>query len=293
MFTVGRAHDGELGSCQGGRACVRRIFRQASLELLHVRLIVLLPVMSGVIERRLLVNYRVAPGVLARVLPAPFRPQLVHGWGIAGICLIGLRAVRPRGLPAAVGLSSENAAHRIAVEWDDHGVIRSGVYIPRRDTNSRVTVAAGGRLFPGVHHRARFTIHEADNRVSVALVSDDGATRVQVSGRASTGWPAESVFPSVDAASAFFERGALGYSEGRHPNEHDGLELQTMDWRVQALAVESVDSSYFEDRTVFPEGSVAFDCALLMREVAHEWHARGALRADDPLSPARLRSVAG
>ncbi len=75
------------------------------------------PVVQGVIARRLLVNFRVRPEVLAALLPGPFRPKLVHGFGMAGICLIRLEQVRPRGLPAFVGLSSENAAHRIAVEW--------------------------------------------------------------------------------------------------------------------------------------------------------------------------------
>jgi len=42
-------------------------------------------------------------------------------------------------MPEAVGFSSENAAHRIAVLWDDEqGVTREGVFIPRRDTNSPV-----------------------------------------------------------------------------------------------------------------------------------------------------------
>jgi hypothetical protein len=48
----------------------------------------------------------------------PFRPQLVHGWAVAGICLIRLGRLRPSRVPSAVGLRSENAAHRIAVEWD-------------------------------------------------------------------------------------------------------------------------------------------------------------------------------
>ena len=39
----------------------------------------------------------------------------------------------------------ENAAHRIAVEWDDGGTIRTGVYIPRRDSSSYLNVLAGGR----------------------------------------------------------------------------------------------------------------------------------------------------
>ncbi|MEA2492488.1 MAG: hypothetical protein QOJ29_399 [Thermoleophilaceae bacterium] len=35
-----------------------------------------------------------------------------------------------------LGLRSENASHRIAVEWDTAVGIRTGVYIPRRDTGS-------------------------------------------------------------------------------------------------------------------------------------------------------------
>jgi hypothetical protein len=51
----------------------------------------------------------------------------MHGMGIAGICLIRLKQIRPRSLPALLGLSSENAAHRIAVEWEEHGAYREGV----------------------------------------------------------------------------------------------------------------------------------------------------------------------
>ena len=237
------------------------------------------PVMSGVIARRLLVNYRVAPDVLARLLPPPFRPQVVGDWAVAGICLIGLREVRPRGLPAGFGLASENAAHRIAVEWDEGGATRCGVYIPRRDTSSWANATVGGRLFPGVHHRADFRVRDADGRVAVSLVSRDGATRVEVDGREGDALPSDSVFGSLAAASAFFERGALGYSAGRRADVHDGLELRTTAWRVSPLAVERVVSSFFDDRRAFPTGSVVFDCALLMRDVAHEWHARGSMSA--------------
>jgi len=95
------------------------------------------PAMSSVIERRLLVNYRVDPEVAASLLPAPLRPQLVNGWAVAGVCLIRLRRLRPRGLPGWAGMRTENAAHRVAAEWDGTGGRQSGVYIPRRDTSSR------------------------------------------------------------------------------------------------------------------------------------------------------------
>ena len=38
-----------------------------------------IPVVRGVIDRRILVNFRVDLEVLARVLPRPFRPKLAHG----------------------------------------------------------------------------------------------------------------------------------------------------------------------------------------------------------------------
>jgi len=37
------------------------------------------PQLSSLVERRLLVNYRVDPEIAARLLPVPLRPQLVAG----------------------------------------------------------------------------------------------------------------------------------------------------------------------------------------------------------------------
>jgi hypothetical protein len=62
-----------------------------------------IPVVRGVIDRRMLVNYRVDPDVLAPLLPAPFRPKVIHGVGIVGICLIRLKQVRPAFLPSWLG----------------------------------------------------------------------------------------------------------------------------------------------------------------------------------------------
>lgn len=89
-----------------------------------------IPTLEGTIDRRLLVNYRVDPAMLQELLPTPFRPKLVHGMGVAGICLIRLKHLRPRGLPTMIGFSSENAAHRIAVEWDEQGVMREVCLCP-------------------------------------------------------------------------------------------------------------------------------------------------------------------
>jgi hypothetical protein len=240
-----------------------------------------LPVIQGVIDRRILVNFRVDPVVLQRVLPAPFRPKLVNGHGVAGICLIRFRHLRPRHLPAMIGLSSENAAHRIAVEWDSDGVTREGVFIARRDSNSVLNTLAGGKLFPGVHHHANFTVAETENSTRIEIQSDDGQVRVLVEAELSDSLPENSVFGSLDNASKFFEAGSIGYSPTGDASDQsfEGMELKCMGWKVQPLAMKSVESSFFGNESLFRPGSVEFDCALIMRGIEHEWHDHGKLGA--------------
>jgi hypothetical protein len=110
------------------------------------------------------------------------------------------------------------------------------------------------------------------------LQSDDGDTRVLVAGAVTGNLPDSSVFACLDDASQFLEMGSLGYSETHTDGRFDGLELRCENWHVEPLAIERVESSYFEDESRFPRGSVEFDCALLMRGIPHEWHGREDLR---------------
>ena len=233
-----------------------------------------LPVVRGVIDRRILVNYRVDPDVVARTLPPSFRPKLHRGYGFVGICLIRLRAARPRFLPAWLGFTSENAAHRTAVEWDEGDQVREGVYVRRRDTSSWLNTLAGGRVFPGLQSHAQFTVRESGGHFEVALKSDDGVTSLAVIGDVAADLPVGSVFGSLGEASAFFRAGAIGYSAMPDPRRFQGMELRCDRWAVEPLTVSEVRSSCFDDVAVFPAGSITCDCALLMRGIDHEWHGR-------------------
>jgi len=230
-----------------------------------------IPVIAGTIRRRFLLNFRIDPEVMRGVLPDPFRPQVHAGFGVAGICLIRLEGIRPKCSPIAVGLSSENAAHRFAVEWDEAEGVRTGVYIPRRDTDSLLSHLAGGRIFPGVHHRATFQVKESNREFAFSMASADGEVAVGFTGRTGTKFPSTSIFASLEEASTFFEAGSLGYSLTRRPGQYDGLRLNTKHWAVSPFDVQHVHSSYFSNRSLFPDGSVVFDHALLMRDIAHEW----------------------
>jgi len=210
---------------------------------------------------------------MRRFLPTPFRPKLHQGHAIGGICLIRLEEIRPKGFPGFLGIASENAAHRIAVEWDEpSGETREGVYIPRRDTDSWLNHLAGGRIFPGEHQEAEFAVEDDGALIAMSIRARDGRMSVELRAHESDALPSTSCFSSLAESSAYFEGGSVGYSATRDGNRLDGIRLETEGWSVRPLEVERVESSFFADERNFPAGSVTFDHALVMRDLRHEWH---------------------
>lgn len=227
---------------------------------------------GSVIERRLLVNYRVEPAVAARLLPPPFRPQLVNGMAVAGVCFLRLARFRPPHLPPVPGLATENAAHRIAVEWDDDEGTHAGVYIPRRDSNSMITVVGGGTIFPARHHLARFTVDEPGGTVRISVSARDRQVRLAVTAAPATTLASE-LFDSVDEARAFFREGALGFAPaGISPGRLDKVRLHSDSWAMEPMTAQ-VRSSLYDDLDRFPPGTCTLDSALIMRNLNARWTA--------------------
>jgi hypothetical protein len=253
------------------------------------------PVIRAVMERRLLVNYRVDPELLAALLPAPFRPVLVGGYGVAGICLIRLGQVRPEGVPARAGLRSENAAHRVAARWDGPDGPVTGVYISRRDTSSRLVALAGGRLFPGWHHLARFRVEEQEGRFRVQADSRDGVIHLLAAGHLAAGLPPGSIFADVASATRFFRCAPVGYAATPAEGRFDGVELETAGWELRPLHLDEVSSSFFDDPERFPPGTVVADSAFLMGGVATTWRPQPELCAAAAPRPGAgaMRAAAG
>ena len=54
------------------------------------------------------------------------------------------------------------------------------------------------------------------------------------------------------------------------------------DWRVSAWKIHSVQSAYYDDRSIFPPGSVELDHALLMRDIPCEWHSEPEMTMQKP-----------
>ena len=229
------------------------------------------------IARRLLVNYRVDPEVVAAQLPAPFRPQTVSGWAVGGVCFIALRHLRPAGIPSALGFSSENVAHRFAVEWDDDDGRHVGMYVPRRDSASRVISWSGGRVFPGRHGLASFEVNDSGTGLHIEVVSRDSSVRLLVTVRTALAMTGE-LFSSGDQAISFFRTAPLGYSPTQGPECFDGVRLLSEHWDAEPASVSEMRSSLFDDEALFPRGTCTLDSALIMRNLSFRWASQGRLR---------------
>lgn len=227
-----------------------------------------LPTIHGYIDRRILVNFTADPGAVQKIVPQPFRPKVYKDKAIVGICLIRLKNIKLKGLPDFIGVSSENGAHRIAVEWDEGGETKEGVYIPRRDTSLRLNTILGGRMFPGKHCLAKFNVKEGSGNYHIDFTSSD-STSISIDAKETGKFDPNSIFETLENVSHFFEKGAVGYSPNR--DKYEGLKLQAYSWQVRPLEVQSVHSSFYENEAIFPKGSIQFDNALLMTRVEHEW----------------------
>lgn len=232
------------------------------------------PEMRGQIERRLLVTYRVDPEVAAGLLPPPYRPQLVAGSALAGMCMIRLGHLVLRGKPQWGGNHPEDAAHRIAMEWDEPTGTQTGVYIVRRDSNSLTNVLAGGCIYPGRHNRSRFVVAETPAEIRIFCRALDGSVEFDLHVRITETLEGSRLFRDVAEASAFFGQDATGDAgEGEGGEGGEGAA-----WTMRPATVLSARSSYFDDQKVFPRGSVEVDSALVMRPI--EGRALPALRSD-------------
>ena len=229
-----------------------------------------IPQLTGVIRARLLLNYRVDPGVVRRLLPERFEPLTVCGAAVAGICVIRLEKLRPRNLRWFPPMSFTSLAHRVAVRWRVQDGVRTGVYIWRRMTDSRLVALAGGRLFPGEQSSARIRMRVDERSVRVAAVSSR-TTILNALCERRPNCDGGSLFHDHAERERFFAAGGLGVSPNRGGDGYDGVRLEVERWNSCLVESVNIRSEFFDDTNRFPQGSIAFDHALIMEDLDHTW----------------------
>jgi hypothetical protein len=224
------------------------------------------PDLVGRIERRVLLDHAVDPGVAARHLPPGLEVRLLGDRAVVGVCLIRLVEVRPAGLPVVLGRTIEAAAHRISVVGPGD---EPGVFVPRRDTPSWSATLVGGRIWPGVHGRARVTVGRTSCSLGIDVACRDGAAvsvAVDLDERRGT------TLADPEATSAFHALERTAWSPGRDGSPEVAV-LACERWSARPVGVTSATSTWLDDRGAFPSGTTRLAGALLMEDVPMRWSA--------------------
>ena len=232
----------------------------------------MLPILEGVIARRVLLNFRADPLIVQKLLPGAFEAEQCAGSAIVGVCLIRLEGLRGRGFPWWAGMASENMAHRVAVTYRTSRGQQRAVFIWRRETDQRLVKMFGGRLFPGVHQLARFQVKDEGESVSMTVQSADGKTDVCFSATTNQNWQPTPAFRCLEEASTFFQGGDCGFSYSLNRKSVEGMQLKIKRWSLTPLSVQLKEAAFYFDPARFPKGSIEFDHGLMMRSIPHEWH---------------------
>lgn len=113
---------------------------------------------------------------------------------------------------------------------------------------------------------------ERPHRLRYRIRTDDDGAHVALDVAVVDAWQPTELFPTFDDIVRFFERGDCGFSCSLRGDRLEGMRLRSLTWQMIPLAVQDVESTFYEATDRFPAGSIGLDGAVLMRGVPHEWH---------------------
>jgi hypothetical protein len=240
--------------------------------------------MVGDVRERFLLTYRVDPRAVRALAPGPFEPVVRDGVAFAGVCLVEMRGMRPRGLPARLGFADHEAVYRLIVEYESPTLGRlRGIVAPRSDA-AHPLIVVGGRFLShyGFHH-ARIEKRRRGNHVLLRHRTADGGgdldaeLAVDPERRA---LPLGSCFASLDDAVDFLVGMRHSFSwDRRRQVVHRSL-IRHAPWTMSvALPLRPPRLAYFAGEPFRHYGGAELDSVLQMRDVPHVW---GATRAERP-----------
>lgn len=226
---------------------------------------------TGVLENTVLLNFRTDAEVLRRLLPSPFEPRLVDGYGLVGILLFTMKDLTCETTMGFPSPPSDHVLYRIAVSWKQGGRTFHGMYLLRHEVNTRLPVRQRRRgLFPVAGIPVRWHKGSVSSSIEWTL-KNKAKTKLHMKAKISSSFSGGSVFRSLEEASDFFatERAAIAprFQKSIFSNTHF-LPLQ---WPVQPLFVQKLTTDVDQLHNLFPQGQIFFDSGLIWPKIPCKW----------------------
>ena len=229
----------------------------------------------GRIRRCWLFTWRTPEETVRSLVPAPLVPETHRGFAFWNVVVCEISGMRPRALPASLGIGYWHAAYRLHVRARvAHGREVEGLHFIRSDCDRSIVAALGNVLTDFHFHTARIAVRETAGAVDGRIEVADASARFRIDRRAAPQLSAGSPFASVAEAAAFLKYKPCGLS----PAGRDGLNAvrivrEENAWQSRVVAVAEQSWEFFAGRDVTPE--VCCEVA----PIDYEWSRGEILRA--------------
>lgn len=193
-------------------------------------------------------TYAVPADALRPLVPPGLELDTLRGQGFVAVALVQTRALRPDGLPAALGQDFFLAGYRVFVTYRRAGGGRlRGLRILRSDTD-RARMVLGGNLLTHYNYRrcdAAITTGADGTRVSVRT-RDGGGDLDVIAGVTTEMLPPGSPFTTLTEARRF--AGPLPFTFDYEPATHDiiAIEARRANWKPSAIQARVERLSFLE-----------------------------------------------
>lgn len=226
---------------------------------------------TGILEDAVLLNFRTDIHVLNRILPPPFVPRLVDGYGLVGILMFKMRDLaceKNLGLPSP---PSDHVLYRVAVSWQ-HGMrTHHGMYLLRHEVNTRLNVRQRRKgLFPVAASPIRWHKTPGSEMFGWTL-NTHNQTRLKVRARLATAFPPGSVFDTLDQASLFFQKERAAIAPRFQQSIFAHTRFLPLNWKVKPLFIEALHTDMDQLGSLFPKEQIYFDSGLIWPRILCKW----------------------
>lgn len=228
--------------------------------------------LQGRVADAVLLTYRTPADSVDGLLPEGLELVQRGPWAFWHVVCCRVDSLRPRGVPAALGVSFYHVAYRLRVQaMTSSAEVVAGLYFTHSDTDGplpRLFEAVGNRLTDLRLHDAAITMESGDDAVRVCVDAQAGCgVRLEVVHAPAALQPG-SCFPTVMDARAF----------GRYPPAALSVHAVKRDPsrpELHVMRVERVDSAWVETPLVVREAEFRYFDGLGQTDHAQlEWAVR-------------------
>jgi len=221
----------------------------------------------GRLQRCWLFVYRAPVEAVRLVLPPPLEPLARSGYAFWNIVVCQIHAMRPKHLPAAVGVSYWHVAYRLYVQLPlPTGEVVQGLYFVRSDCDRWLMSLLGNLLTDFRFHVASIVVREEPDAVLLRVASKHAPAQARLVAAGVPQLAAGSPFASAQEAAAFLAYEPHGIA--LTPAGHANIIHVTRDeraWRSHPLRVESAEWTFFAGQDVCLESCYAVE------PIAYQW----------------------